>query len=197
MKHRILDLSEKYYDEIVHIRRHLHQYPELSFQEYQTSEYIESLLKKWNVSYQKVAQTGLIAYIGNSLSKKCIALRADIDALPIQEKNTCDYASKVPNVMHACGHDVHTACALGSIKVMKNFEKELKGCVKVFFQPGEEVLPGGATMMIKEKALVKPQVNAVLAQHVFPDLEVGKIGFREGPYMASTDEIYITIKGKG
>lgn len=198
MKKQILRLSEKFYEEVKSIRRHLHQYPELSFQEYNTSAYIENLLKEWKVNYTKTAKTGIIAIIGNpKTSNRCIAIRADIDALPIQEKNNCSYKSKTDGVMHACGHDVHTACALGTIKVLKNIETNLSGNVKILFQPGEEVLPGGASLLIKEKALLKPKVNAILAQHVFPDLESGKVGFREGPYMASTDEIYITITGKG
>jgi len=200
VKKEILSLSENVINTVINIRRHLHQYPELSFQEYQTSEYIESLLKEWNVPFQRIAKTGLIAYLGNPQSKNTIAIRADIDALPIQEKNQCSYASKVPNVMHACGHDVHTASALGVVLVMQPiFKKYLNkdACIKLLFQPGEEVLPGGATLMIKEKALQKPKVQSILAQHVFPDLEAGKVGFRAGPYMASTDEIYITIKGKG
>jgi len=199
VKKEILSLSENVINTVITIRRHLHQYPELSFQEYQTSRYIESLLKEWNVPFQRIAKTGLIAYLGNPQSKNTIAIRADIDALPIQEKNQCSYASKVPNVMHACGHDVHTASALGVVLVMQSiFKKYLNkdACIKLLFQPGEEVLPGGATLMIKEKALQKPKVQSILAQHVFPDLEAGKIGFRAGPYMASTDEIYITIKGK-
>lgn len=196
LKKTILDKSEQIFDDVVNFRRHLHQYPELSFQEYKTSQFIEEILLQHNISYKKVAGTGIIALIGKS-SKKCIAIRADIDALPIQEKNTCPYASRHDNIMHACGHDVHTASALGSAIILKQLENQLNGCVKILFQPGEEVLPGGATLMIKEKALSQPKVNAILAQHVFPDLEAGKLGFREGPYMASTDEIYITVKGKG
>ncbi|GAB4447034.1 MAG: M20 family metallopeptidase [Bacteroidia bacterium] len=196
-KKNILSSTEKIVNQIIDIRRHLHQYPELSFQEYQTSQYIENILSKNNIQYKKVANTGIIAYLGNIHSKKCLAIRADIDALPIQEKNNVPYASVHSGVMHACGHDVHTACAIGSLLTLKSFENDLDGCIKVLFQPGEEVLPGGATLMIKEKALSHPKVNAILAQHVFPDLEAGQVGFREGPYMASTDEIYITITGKG
>ncbi len=198
LKKKILQLSEKVFPEIVKHRRYLHQNPELSFQEYHTAEYIESLLQQWHIPYKRVAQTGIIATLGKyQKNTPCIALRADIDALPIQEKNNCSYASVVPNVMHACGHDVHTASALGVIQVLKPIANNLHGGLKIFFQPGEEVLPGGATLMIKEKALSNPKVNCAIAQHVFPDLEAGKIGFRSGPYMASTDEIYITLIGKG
>ncbi len=198
MKKQILGAGEKVYEEVKSIRKYLHQYPELSFQEHNTSNYIENILKEWNIKYQRIAKTGLVAVIGNEkLSKKCIALRADIDALPIQEKNSCSYASKIAGVMHACGHDVHTACALGTMRILKDIEPHLHGTVKIIFQPGEEVLPGGANLIIKGKALSNPKVNAVIAQHVFPDLEVGKVGFRAGPYMASTDEVYITIIGKG
>lgn len=197
LKKEILSHSENILNEVITIRRHLHQYPELSFKEYNTSKYIQEQLKKIKVPFKQIANTGIIATVGNPNTKKCIAIRADIDALPIQEKNNCDYASKNAGIMHACGHDVHTASALGTIMVLKKIESQLNGCVKVLFQPGEEVLPGGATLMIKEKALQSPKVSCILAQHVFPDLEAGKLGFREGPYMASTDEIYISIKGKG
>ncbi|RME19436.1 MAG: amidohydrolase, partial [Bacteroidetes bacterium] len=197
LKKEILSYSESILNEVISIRRHLHQYPEISFKEYNTSKYIQEQLKKIKVPFKQIANTGIIATIGNPSKKKCIAIRADIDALPIQEKNNCDYASKNTGIMHACGHDVHTAAALGTIMVLKRIENQFNGCVKILFQPGEEVLPGGATLMIKEKALQNPKVSCILAQHVFPDLEAGKLGFREGPYMASTDEIYISIKGKG
>lgn len=136
VKKEILSLSENVINTVITIRRHLHQYPELSFQEYQTSQYIESLLKEWSVPFQRIAKTGLIAYLGNPQSKNTIAIRADIDALPIQEKNQCSYASKVPNVMHACGHDVHTASALGVVLVMQSiFKKYLNkdACIKILF----------------------------------------------------------------
>lgn len=197
LKKNIFSLTEKIIGQVIGIRRHLHQHPELSFQEYQTSQYIENILLQNKIEYKKVANTGIIAYLGNIHSKKCLAIRADIDALPIQEKNKVSYASVHSGIMHACGHDVHTACAIGNLLILKSFENNLDGCIKVLFQPGEEVLPGGATLMIKEKALSHPKVNAIVAQHVFPDLEAGQVGFREGPYMASTDEIYITIFGKG
>lgn len=197
IKKNILSKSEKVFNQVIDIRRHIHQYPELSFKEYKTSLYIENLLKKWKIQYKKITHTGIAAFIGNPNASKCIAVRADIDALPIEEKNKCIYASKNKGIMHACGHDAHTAATLGSILVLKQFEKELNGCVKILFQPGEELLPGGAALMIKEKVLQNPKVNAIIAQHVFPDIEAGKLGFREGPYMASTDEIYISIKGKG
>lgn len=198
MKQYFLTSAEKIFPQIQSIRHHLHQYPELSFQEYQTSQYIQNILKEWGVTYQPIAKTGVLAIIGNSKkTNKCIAIRADIDALPIQEKNNTSYTSQIKGVMHACGHDVHTACALGSIYLFKQIEKQINGTIKIIFQPGEEVLPGGATMIIKEKGLQNPRVNALIAQHVFPDLETGKVGFRAGPYMASTDEIHISIHGKG
>jgi amidohydrolase len=197
LKKILIQKSENVFEKVQSIRRHLHQYPELSFQEYNTSKFISSLLSEWNIPQKKLANTGIVSYLGNPSSKKCIAIRADIDALPIHEKNICDYSSKVNGVMHACGHDVHTASALGSILVLKDLQSELNGCVKILFQPGEELLPGGATLMIKKKALEKPKVHSIIAQHVFPDLEAGKLGFRSGPYMASTDEVYIYIKGKG
>ncbi len=198
IQQHIQKLTDKYYDTILQVRQHLHTYPELSFQEYKTADFIEHTLKKHNILFQRVAKTGVVAFVGSiSANAKTIALRGDIDALPIQEKNNCSYASKNNGIMHACGHDVHTACVLGTAIILKQIETELKGGVKFIFQPGEEVLPGGASIMIKEKVLQMPKVNAVLAQHVFPDLEAGKFGFRPSAYMASTDEIHINIIGKG
>jgi len=195
----IKKLSEKHFNKIVEIRRHIHQNPELSFQEYETSKYIKSVLDSWNISYtDNIADTGILAIIeGKNPKKKCIAVRADFDALPIEEENEVKYCSKNKGVMHACGHDVHTSSMLGAIKILNELKQEWEGTIKFIFQPAEERIPGGAQQMIKEGVLENPNVENVIAQHVFPDLEVGKVGFRAGMYMASTDEIYIMVSGKG
>ncbi len=187
------------YNDIVDIRKHLHQYPELSFKEYETSKYIKSILERWNIPYQSIAGTGITGVISptQKSTDKCIALRADIDALPILEENTVDYCSKNKGIMHACGHDVHTAMLLGALYIISKNKDKLEQSVKFIFQPGEEKLPGGAHLMIKEGVLNNPKVDEIYALHVFPELEVGKIGLKPGMYMASCDEIYMTIKGKG
>ncbi len=184
--------------ELIEIRRHLHANPELSFEEYKTSEYVKSILDKYKIRYTSGwVKTGIVAEIGKKDSKNIIALRGDMDALPIQEKNLCDYRSQNEGVMHACGHDVHTTCALGAAIVLKQMESEIDGKIIIVFQPGEEVLPGGASLMLKEGALGNPLPKSIIGLHVFPEMEVGNVGFREGEYMASSDEIYLTIKGKG
>lgn len=194
----IKERSELFFEEILQIRRHLHSYPELSFQEKETSKYIRSILESWNVEYDyPVADTGLIARLKGNGPGKIRALRADIDALPIHEANEVDYRSKNDGIMHACGHDVHTSSALGAIKILHDLRTEWSGEIKVLFQPGEEKLPGGASIMIKEGALKNPQPAYIIGQHVHPPLEVGKVGFRPNIYMASADEIRLTIHGKG
>lgn len=199
IKTRIQSISKAILDEIIAIRQHIHQHPELSFHEFETSNYIESILKKWNINFESgVAGTGIIGVIRpNKDVAKCIALRADLDALPIQEENDVDYKSKNKGVMHACGHDVHTAMLLGALKIINENKNELNCMVKFIFQPGEEKLPGGASLMINEGVLKNPKVDEIYALHVFPELEVGKIGLKPGMYMASCDEIYMTITGKG
>ncbi|MFZ5553192.1 MAG: M20 metallopeptidase family protein [Bacteroidota bacterium] len=196
---KIRSAAKSILDELVHIRRHLHQHPELSFAEYKTAEYISKKLTEWGIAHTTgVAGTGLTGILeGKSTEGKIIALRADIDALPIHEENTTSYCSQNEGVMHACGHDVHTTCLLGALKILKELKNEWDGKVKFIFQPGEEKLPGGASLMIKEGVLENPQPGFILGQHVFPELETGKVGFRSGMYMASTDEIYITVTGKG
>lgn len=196
---RVKQLATEHSNEIIAIRRHLHQYPELSFQEFNTSEFVCSVLDKHHIPYTKgYVKTGIIALIkGKNPNSKTILLRADLDALPIDEKNDVVYKSKHQGVMHACGHDVHTASVLGTAIILNQLKEEFEGTVKIMFQPGEEVLPGGSSLMIKEGVLQNPQVNQAIAQHVFPSMEVGKVGFRSGMYMASTDELHITIKGKG
>jgi len=196
---KIKQLAESIFDETLSIRRHLHKNPELSFNEYKTSAYIKSVLSAWNIPFTgDIADTGIVVLLkGNNPNSKTIALRADFDALPIVEQNEVDYCSVNNGLMHACGHDAHTASLLGAINILNTLKKEWEGSIKFIFQPAEEMLPGGAQQMIKEGVLESPKVEKMLGQHVFPDLEVGKVGFRPGKYMASTDELHITIKGKG
>jgi amidohydrolase len=199
MIEKIKQLSEQYFQEIVAIRRHLHQHPELSFQEFETSKFIQQTLTDWGIEFKSgYVNTGIVALVkGKNPEKKSIALRADIDALPILEENNLPFASQNKGVMHACGHDVHTASLLGAIKILNELKSEFEGTIKCIFQPAEEVLPGGASLMIKEGVLENPKPMHIVGQHVYPELEAGKVGFKKGQYMASTDEIYLTIKGKG
>lgn len=195
----IKNLANFHFKDVVEFRRHIHQHPELSFQEFKTSEFVCSILDKHSISYTKgIVKTGVVAIIeGKNPSKKTILIRADLDALPIEEKNTVKYISKNSGVMHACGHDAHTASVLGTAIILNKLKSDFEGTVKIMFQPGEEVLPGGASLMIKEGVLQNPKVDVAIAQHVFPSMEAGKVGFRSEMYMASTDEIHITITGKG
>ncbi len=196
---KIQKRSEELFSEINSIRQHIHQNPELSFEEHNTSAFIQGILKKYNIPFKTgIVKTGIVALIeGKNPNKKTILLRADMDALPIEEKNNVPYASKNKGVMHACGHDVHSACTLGAAIILNELKNEFEGSVKIIFQPGEELLPGGASLMIKEGVLDSPKVSSALAQHVFPSMETGKVGFKTGMYMASTDELYITVNGKG
>jgi amidohydrolase len=199
MINKIKQLADSAFDEIVEIRRYIHQNPELSFKEHKTSAYIKSVLTGWGIPFtEDIADTGIVVLLeGNNPSSKTIALRADFDALPITEENEVGYCSVNNGVMHACGHDAHTASLLGVVKILNTLKQEWEGSIKFIFQPAEEMLPGGAQQMIKEGVLENPKVEKMLGQHVFPDLEVGKVGFRPGKYMASTDELHITITGKG
>ena len=199
MKEKILELSDLFFDEIVSIRRYMHMHPELSFQEFETSNYIKSILKSWDINFlDGYANTGILVNLeGKEPSSRVIALRADFDALPILEENDVEYKSKNEGIMHACGHDAHTASMLGALKILHKMKDHWRGTIKFIFQPAEERLPGGAKQMIEEGVLENPNVQHVIAQHVLPELEVGKVGFRCGTYMASTDELYITISGKG
>lgn len=196
---KIKEIANRIFNEIVSYRHHIHQHPELSFEEYQTSAYVCSILEKYNIQYENgIVKTGIVAIIaGKNPSKKVIALRGDMDALPIQEDTNLDFASINKGVMHACGHDVHTSSLLGCAIILNELKNEFEGTIKLIFQPGEEVLPGGAKLMIEAGVLENPAVANIIGQHVYPDLEVGKVGFRKGMYMASTDEIHITVKGKG
>jgi len=199
IKQKIKKLSKDYFSEIVKIRRHIHSNPELSFEEYKTSDFIASRLKEYGIPYQQgIAKTGVVGIIkGKNPDSKIIALRADMDALSINEKNTCEYKSQNQGVMHACGHDAHIASLLGTAKILNELKNEFKGSVKLIFQPSEESYPGGAIRMIKEGVMKNPKVNKIFAQHVEPEMEVGKVGMKSNMYMASTDEVYLTIKGKG
>ena len=192
-------LSKEIFNEIISVRRHIHKHPELSFKEYKTSEFVCSILDKHKITYTKnIVETGIIAIIeGNNPTKKTILLRADLDALPIEEENNVNYKSINAGIMHACGHDVHSASVLGTAMILNKLKTTFNGTIKIMFQPGEEVLPGGASLMIEAGVLQNPIVDLAIAQHVFPSMEVGKVGFRSGMYMASTDELHITINGKG
>jgi amidohydrolase len=195
---QIKELSEKHWSETVSYRRHLHANPELSFKEVQTAEFVGKKLARLGISYTRLAQTGLVGLIkGNNPDKKCVALRADMDALPIKEANDVPYKSLNEGIMHACGHDVHTASLLGTSWILSQLKDQFEGTVKLIFQPGEEKNPGGASIMIKEGALENPKPSVIIGQHVMPLVEVGKVGFREGMYMASSDEIYLKVIGKG
>lgn len=192
-------LAQQFYEDILAVRRHLHQHPELSYQEFETQKYVRAQLESIGITNIKVmANTGLVALIeGKNPQSKTIALRGDMDALPIKELNTVGYKSVNEGVMHACGHDVHTSCLLGAAKILVQLKDSFEGTVKLVFQPGEEKLPGGASLMIKEGVLTQPKVDKMIGQHVMPLLPVGTVGFRSGLYMASTDEIYVKVKGKG
>lgn len=196
---RVKQLAEEYYNEIVSVRRHLHRYPELSFMEFNTQKFVMKKLDEIGITgYRVVAGTGVEALIGGrNPARKTVALRGDMDALPITEQNDVPYRSENEGVMHACGHDVHTSCLLGAARIIYSLKDEFEGSVRLLFQPGEEKLPGGASLMIREGVLENPRVSSMIGQHVMPFLPVGSVGFRSGLYMASTDEIYVTVKGRG
>ncbi|WP_336516968.1 M20 family metallopeptidase [Pollutibacter soli] len=195
---KIRQLAKEFGPSCVEYRHHLHAYPELSYQEFETSAFIKKQLTSWGISYTPLAETGITALIeGKNPGSRIVALRADMDALPIQEENDVPYKSTKPGVMHACGHDVHTTCLLGAARVLKTLEKEWEGSVKLIFQPGEERNPGGASIMIKEGVLENPTPQAIFGLHVHPTMETGKVSFRAGKVMASADEIYITVRSKG
>nr|MBK9651758.1 amidohydrolase [Bacteroidota bacterium] len=199
MKEKVKQKSEQLFEEIRTHRRHLHMHPELSYHEHNTSEYVQAQLAASGINFQNgIADTGIVALIeGKNPTKKVIALRGDMDALPINETNDVIYKSQNPGVMHACGHDVHTSCLLGAAKILHSMRHEFEGTIKCIFQPAEEKLPGGASIMIKEGVLQNPKPNCIIGQHVMPLIETGKVGFRSGVYMASTDELYMRVKGKG
>ena len=195
---RIKSLAKQYAPEFIEVRHHLHAHPELSFQEFETSKFIQQKLSDFGIGFEIKATTGVVGIIkGKNPEKRIVALRADMDALPIEEENDVAYKSKHQGIMHACGHDVHTTCLLGAAKILNELKSDWEGTVKLIFQPGEEKNPGGASIMIKEGVLSNPEPEAIFGLHVNPQLETGKLGFRSGMSMASADELYFTIKGKG
>jgi amidohydrolase len=198
LKEKIIELSKKYAPEFIEVRNHLHANPELSYEEYETSKFVQSKLTEFGIPFEVIATTGVVGLIkGKNPDKRVVAIRADMDALPIKEENDVPYKSKNEGVMHACGHDVHTTCLLGASKILNELKDEWEGTIKLIFQPGEEKNPGGASYMIRDGVLENPKPEAIFAMHVHPQVPVGKISFRSGKIMASADEIYMTIKGKG
>ncbi|MBP6431830.1 MAG: amidohydrolase [Ferruginibacter sp.] len=198
LKEKIKALAQKYATEFIEVRHHLHAHPELSYVEFETSKFVQQKLQEIGIAFEVKATTGVVGLIkGKNPDSKVIALRADMDALPIKEQNDVAYKSKVDGVMHACGHDVHTTCLLGAAKILHELKEEWEGTVKLIFQPGEEKNPGGASLMIADGVLENPKPQNIFALHVHSGLPVGKLSFRAGMSMASADEIYITIKGKG
>lgn len=196
MKQLIKSKCDAYFDEVVAIRRQLHQHPELSFCERNTAELVKKCLASKNIEFQsEIAGTGVVATIKGKPSNKTVALRADMDALPIHETTDLPYRSVNDGVMHACGHDAHTAMLLGTAFILNDLRDKFSGTIKLIFQSGEEKLPGGASLMIKEGVL--DDVDLIIGQHVYPDLPCGEVGFHAGPYMASSDEVNITVKGRG
>ena len=198
LKEKIKHLARQYAPDFIAIRHHLHAHPELSYQEFETSQFVQQQLTRMGIPFQVMAGTGVVGLLkGNNADSRVIALRADMDALPIEEENEVPYRSTNDGVMHACGHDVHTTVLLGAARILQELKDEWEGTVKLIFQPGEEKNPGGASLLIKEGVLQNPVPQAIFGLHVHPGLETGKLSFRGGMVMASADEIYITIRGKG
>jgi amidohydrolase len=199
LKDKLQILARAYHQDAISLRRHLHQHPELSFQEVETGHWVADQLAALGIEHQHgIAENGVVGIIrGNKSSDKVVALRADMDALPIQEENDKPYKSQRDGIMHACGHDAHTASLLVTARLLQEMRDEFGGTVKLIFQPAEEKIPGGASIMIKEGVLENPDPICIFGQHVHPPLEAGKIGMKPGIYMASADEIYVTVKGKG
>lgn len=198
LKEKIKLLAQQYKQDFIAVRHHLHAHPELSYQEFETSAFVQKKLKEYGIPFSVMAETGVTGIIeGKNPSSKIIALRADMDALPIHEENNVAYKSVREGIMHACGHDVHTTCLLGAAKILNELKDEWSGTVKLIFQPGEERNPGGASIMIKEGVLENPKPQCIFGLHVHPGLQLGKLSFRSGKVMASADELYITVKGKG
>ena len=199
LKQRILEEASALEQQLIEWRRHLHANPERSMQEKETASFLSGLLKEHGIEFESgIAKTGIVAKIkGEAGEGRTIALRADMDALPISEKNEIDYRSKNEGVMHACGHDAHMAVVLGASVILARMKDLFPGLIKILFQPSEETYPGGAKLMIEEGVLENPRPDVIIGEHVFPELEAGKVGFRGGKYMASTDEFFITVKGQG
>lgn len=198
LQEKIKTLASTYKNEHIAIRNYLHANPELSYKEFETSKFVQDKLNALNIPFTIIATTGVVAIIeGKNPAKRCIALRADMDALPILEENDLPYKSTNTGIMHACGHDVHTTCLLGAAKILNETKADWEGTIKLIFQPGEEKNPGGASYMIRDGVLENPAPQGIIALHVHPGLPIGKLSFRTGTVMASADELYISIKGKG
>jgi len=198
LEQKIKNLARQYADEFIEVRHHLHMHPELSYLEFETSKFVQSRLATFGIPFEIKASTGVLGIIkGKNPESRVIALRADMDALPIQEENEVTYKSKNAGVMHACGHDVHTTILLGAAKILNELKNDWEGTIKLLFQPGEERNPGGASYMIRDGVLENPRPTGIIGLHVHPGLDLGKLSFRKGRVMASADEIYITIKSKG
>jgi hippurate hydrolase len=197
LSNQIQTLAAKYFETYKQIRHHLHAHPELSYKEYNTAAFVKGELDKLSIPYQDMAETGVIAVLEGRPSDRVVALRADMDALPIQEENEVPYASTIPGIMHACGHDVHTTCLLGAARILHELKDQWDGKIKLIFQPGEERNPGGASILIREGVLENPRPQHIIGLHVHPLLETGKVSFAPGKVMASADEIFITVRGKG
>ncbi len=197
IKEKIKKLAKENFEKYRSIRHHLHANPELSYQEFNTSVFVQEHLSRLGIPFSVMAGTGVIGILQGKPSDRVVALRADMDALPLQEENDVPYASTIKGVMHACGHDVHTTCLLGAAEILNELKAEWEGTIKLIFQPGEEKNPGGASLLIKEGVLENPAPTAIFGLHVHPMLETGRLSFRAGKAMASADEIYVTIKGKG
>jgi amidohydrolase len=192
-------LAEAHYTDVLAMRRHLHMHPELSYQEVETSSFVAAQLQRLGLEVQTgIGGHGLTAFIrGNNPESRLVALRADMDALPIVEQNDVEYKSKREGLMHACGHDVHTSSLLGAAIILNELRDQFEGTIQLVFQPAEEVLPGGASLMLKDGVFAKRKPQAIFGQHVYPELPAGKIGLKPGVYMASADELYVTVKGRG
>jgi amidohydrolase len=198
MLEKIKQLAKQYSPEFIDVRHHLHANPELSYQEFETSKFVQNKLASFGIPFEVIATTGVVGLIkGKNPDKRIIAIRADMDALPITEENNVPYKSTKEGIMHACGHDVHTTCLLGAAKILNETKNDWEGTVKLVFQPGEEKNPGGASYMIRDGVLENPKPSAIFAMHVHPGVQLNKLSFRSGKVMASADEIYITVKGKG
>ncbi|GAO44806.1 M20 metallopeptidase family protein [Flavihumibacter petaseus] len=195
---RIKELAAVHAPRFIDVRRHLHAHPELSYQEFETSAYVQAQLQSMNIPFRIMAGTGVVGLLeGKDPGSRVVALRADMDALPIEEANDIPYRSTRPGIMHACGHDVHTSCLLGAAQILSELRSEWSGTVKLIFQPGEEKNPGGASLLIKEGVLENPAPASIFGLHVHPQLPTGQVSFRGGKVMASADELYITVRGKG
>ncbi len=199
LRDRINQLAGQHFQDIVGIRRHIHQHPELSFEEVETSLYIQEQLNSTGIPFKKgFAGTGIAGWInGRSDKGMTLALRADMDGLPVHEKNNLPFKSRNEGKMHACGHDLHMSALLGASRILQSMRDDFDGKILLIFQPAEEKLPGGANLMLKDGVFAEGLPDLIIGQHVMPNLEAGKIGYRPGKYMASTDEIYLTVKGRG